>query len=518
MVSISGKMNKFCTLTWFDDRNGAKDIYLQKIAANGSFFGYNKMVNDDIGASNQGGPRVDLNDTGDIIISWADGRNSITGSDPYYQRINSIGILQGTNQKIISDSLNNDSQSAPDVGIDDRGNFSFSWIEKYNFDDNVFGKWFGSSGTIYGTKTLISDSTTWRTNYFTNLVMNSFGRTVITWDTEWFGYYRIYNKNGIPISNQLSIIDSSNNIIYPHVGICDEGKFAIAWLDYRNGNADIYLQRYSELGSKIGNNINLIDDQNNAEQYAPTFDMNDNRKGIAAWIDERNGKQEVWAQIINIEGTIIGNNIQISNSNLNGIPYTPKISINNNGESFVIWLQKLSNSQLYLYGQKIDSLGNLWGSNFLLVDTLKNKYSSNPHVSCNNNIVVLSWDDLRRKKGTDIFAKIFTWDWNGIINSAENLINIPLTFGLENNFPNPFNSKTTINFTLQNPSEISIIIYNIQGKKIKSLISGNVSAGKHSIFWEGQNDQGQVVSSGVYFYKLEISKNTGKIKKMLHIK
>jgi len=88
---------------------------------------------------------------------------------------------------------------------------------------------------------------------------------------------------------------------------------------------------------------------------------------------------------------------------------------------------------------------------------------------------------------------------------------------LEQNFPNPFNpgaGPTNISFNLDKPARIIIAIYNIFGQRLKILTDAVYQSGKHNIFWDGTNVNGQVVSSGIYFYQLEIQ-NIKQIKKCM---
>jgi len=88
---------------------------------------------------------------------------------------------------------------------------------------------------------------------------------------------------------------------------------------------------------------------------------------------------------------------------------------------------------------------------------------------------------------------------------------------LQQNYPNPFNPTTTINYSLKENSKVSLDIYNIKGQKVKQLISDHLSAGHHSIVWNGKDDKGKTVSSGIYFYKLK-TENFEKTKKMILLK
>ena len=71
------------------------------------------------------------------------------------------------------------------------------------------------------------------------------------------------------------------------------------------------------------------------------------------------------------------------------------------------------------------------------------------------------------------------------------------------NAPNPFNPSTMINYTLDEPSEVNIRIYNINGQLVRSFDQGYQSTGMHSIQWSGQDDSGDQVPSGTYLYQIQ---------------
>ncbi|MFQ5630982.1 MAG: T9SS type A sorting domain-containing protein [bacterium] len=80
----------------------------------------------------------------------------------------------------------------------------------------------------------------------------------------------------------------------------------------------------------------------------------------------------------------------------------------------------------------------------------------------------------------------------------------PFKYQLSQNFPNPFNPATTISFALPEIAEVTNKIYNLLGKEIVTLVSREqMEAGYHTRIWDGRNDKGQTVSSGVYLYHLQ---------------
>ncbi len=79
----------------------------------------------------------------------------------------------------------------------------------------------------------------------------------------------------------------------------------------------------------------------------------------------------------------------------------------------------------------------------------------------------------------------------------------PLTYELKQNYPNPFNPTTTIAFALPRNEQVRLEIFNILGQKVRTLVNTRMAAGKHQIVWDGKNEQGIAVPSGIYIYRLK---------------
>ncbi|MFQ5752483.1 MAG: T9SS type A sorting domain-containing protein, partial [bacterium] len=99
--------------------------------------------------------------------------------------------------------------------------------------------------------------------------------------------------------------------------------------------------------------------------------------------------------------------------------------------------------------------------------------------------------------------------------SVEQLEPVPNIFSLSQNYPNPFNPTTQINYTLPRTSKVSLKIFNVLGQEIRHLVKNEQqTAMAYSIEWDGKDELGLAVSSGVYFYKLQAGGVT-EIKKMI---
>ena len=76
-------------------------------------------------------------------------------------------------------------------------------------------------------------------------------------------------------------------------------------------------------------------------------------------------------------------------------------------------------------------------------------------------------------------------------------------FALGRNFPNPFNPVTLIPFHLQQPSQVHLAVYNMRGREVKVLLNGMQPAGDFTIRWDGKDNAGHPVASGIYFCRLK---------------
>ncbi|MCX7798695.1 MAG: T9SS type A sorting domain-containing protein [Melioribacter sp.] len=104
-----------------------------------------------------------------------------------------------------------------------------------------------------------------------------------------------------------------------------------------------------------------------------------------------------------------------------------------------------------------------------------------------------------------------------VTDNKETIELLPNSFSLEQNYPNPFNPSTTISFQIAELSNVKLIIYDALGREIKKLIDEVKPAGKYSVLWDGSDNTGNKVTSGVYFYKI-IAGNFIQTKKMILMK
>lgn len=82
---------------------------------------------------------------------------------------------------------------------------------------------------------------------------------------------------------------------------------------------------------------------------------------------------------------------------------------------------------------------------------------------------------------------------------------VPIEYGIDN-FPNPFNPSTEIRYQLPQSEKVQIVIYNVLGQEVRTLVNGKQEAGRYTVQWNGDNEQGYKVPSGMYFLRMKAGK------------
>jgi len=106
---------------------------------------------------------------------------------------------------------------------------------------------------------------------------------------------------------------------------------------------------------------------------------------------------------------------------------------------------------------------------------------------------------------------------NNTVTAIEDKKIIPTQFELSQNYPNPFNPTTVINYSLPNNAFVVLKIYDMLGREIKTLVNNEMNAGKYSISWKGEDNNGNKVTSGIYIYKISAG-NYSAARKMVVLK
>jgi hypothetical protein len=518
IVSTSGDF----IITWQDTRNHNFDIYAQRYSPSGTPLGTNFMVNDD--RAEQLSPDISKSGGSNFVIVWYENRNDKYYYDIYAQRYNPSGIALGSNFKV------NDTDGifwSPALSLDGNDNFVITWTDGRNLDYDVYAQRYDSSGTPKGSNFRVNDDTGKSGQSYPAIASDVFGNFVVTWIDERKGvsediYGQRFNPTGYPLGPNFRVNDDT--VVADHqrsdVAMQDDGDFIIVWYDNRNGryNSDIYAQRFDSSGNRLGSNFKVNDDTGASYQINPKIAAALLGDFVITWQDYRNGKLEIYAQRYNLSGTPLGDNFRV-NDGIAGV-WSPDLAMDDNGNFIIVWTDERNGWPPDIYAQRYDSTGVPEKNNFLVPNPqYASYYQQLPAVAADNSSIYFTWQD-DRKGNWDIYAKIVDWDWTDV--KDEQIVGLPKSFELGQNYPNPFNPTTTILFKAggsqfrgQSLISTTLKIYNILGQKVRTLVDENKSPGNYKIIWDGKDDSGKEVASGIYFYQLKTEDYTATKKMVL---
>jgi len=450
-------------ISWHDQRASGVDIYAQRISASGELLWQMEGVAICNASERQEYPNIIGDGTGGAIIAWVDERSG-SNVDIYAQRINSAGEVQWTADGVtICDAPGN--QWTPVTVSDDDGGAIIAWYDQRSSDFDIFAQHIDASGNE-------------------------------KWET-----------NGIAICN----ISGDQKV--PSIINCNMEGAIIVWEDNRNGNYDIYAQSINESGIEQWENNGICICGEIGNQTRPVITSDNKGNAIIAWQDGRNGEGDIYAQRTNTSGTIQWptNGIAICSAEgsqtwSSGYRYINPIVNDCQGGAIITWSDNRDGFYYDIYAQYVDSLGMIrWTTNGVAVSTALGHQTHPIITSDDGGNAIIVWEDNRSGNNIDIYAQRVEAEGQLSPIRLKNTTEIPLNYTLEQNYPNPFNSKTTIRYQVAQLSHVKIKIYNVSGKEIKTIVNEYKQAGYFILQWDGRDELDKMVSSGIYFCKMEIS-------------
>ena len=210
------------------------------------------LVNDDTtGGCSQYFPAVAMAASGNFVICWHDKRNSL-GGDIYAQRYNSSGVALGANFRV-NDDVGTSTQYKPSISMDADGDFVVCWRDERNGKYDIYAQRYNSSGDALGAN------------------------------------FRVNDDDGPGLGE-----------CYPSVAMDVDGDFIICWQDGRNGDGDIYAQRFHSDATTLGRNylVNQRPDVPNPIQWDPSVALNNDQISFA-WMDDRRSRGwDIYAKVV----------------------------------------------------------------------------------------------------------------------------------------------------------------------------------------------------------------------------
>ncbi len=323
--AIAASLSDHFIISWDDLRFCDTDIFAQRFSSSGEFLGSNFQVNHEREEKSSGFlSSVAMDSSGNSVITF------FSDYGIYFQRYDSDGNGLGENI-LVNESPLPYWATESDVVIDHRGSFVVVWAQMIgSLDQLIFAQLYTPQGEKVGTNFIANSFLdTAQSSDHPKVAKSANGSFVIVWqnsyktksDVEIWG--QLYNQSGERIGVNFEISDSAvcRYNQFPDVGADENGNFVVSWL----ASGNIFIQRFKADGSKIGPIIKAIYPQ------VPKFNgfslaVKPSGEFLVTWTDNRNGNPDIYAQRFDAEGNPLGGNFRVNNDQGDNIQQSPVVA------------------------------------------------------------------------------------------------------------------------------------------------------------------------------------------------
>ncbi|MGA2625028.1 MAG: T9SS type A sorting domain-containing protein [Bacteroidota bacterium] len=505
-------------ITWWDYRSGSNyDIYAQRVDSNGL---RQWIVSSDsngvaicTATGDQRYPAIVSDGSGGAFITWEDHRSGSIW-DVYAQRVNGGTAQWISNGNAICTATGD--QHYPAIVSDGSGGAIITWQDSRGSDVDIYAQDVNASGTVQWTVGGVAICKATYDQQYPSIFSDGLGGAIITWCDSRNGNSAIYAQrvNGDSAVqwtvNGVAICNASSDQEHPTIVSDGSHGAIITWYDYRSGsNYDIYAQRVIASGAVQWTAGGAAICTATGDQQYPTIVSDGSGGAIITWQDYRSGIYDIYAQRVTSDAALPIQLASLTATTLTTglqLQWTTVSEVNNLG--FYVE-RKAQNAGAYATVSNL-----IAGAGTSL---LQHHYQwTDTKVTDGNYNYRLRLVDL---SGNTIYSDAITVTVSGVLGVGDTRA-LPTEFALRQNYPNPFNPTTVINYELPKAEYVRLVVYDMLGREVATLVNGAQDAGYKSVEFSATN-----LPSGIYTYRLNARPTDGgqagtfvEVKKMLMIK
>ena len=455
-------------------------------------------------------PTIVSDGAGGAFVTWHDLRSGSANLDIFVQSVNASGAVQWAVDGMPLCTATG-SQEYPKIISDDAGGAIVTWADYRNGSDwNIFAQRVNAKAAVLWTidGVALCAATGWQN--LPTITSDGAGGAIVTWQDERSGNRDIYAQgvnasggiqwtgNGVALCTRTGDQDS------PTIISDGAGGAIVTWYDYRSGAPDIYAQRVNSKGAVLWttDGVPLCTAAN--YQTLPTIVSDDAGGAIVTWGDRRSGNYHIYAQRVNASGVVQWTANGVALCTAMGDQWVPTIVPDGAGGAIVTWYDVRSGNS-DIYAQRVSALGVVqWAANGVPLCTATGDQSYPQIISDGAGGAIITWMD-DRSGNSDIYA--LRIDANGSTGvTASDAPAVPIE--LQQNYPNPFNPTTTVAYSVPERCNVALKIYDVSGKCVARLVDKEQEKGSYTVAWNGKDETGNSMASGIYLYRLSAGNQT----------
>ena len=501
IVSVSDGVGG-AIVAWVDDRQGIIppfdhrfDIYARRVDTSG----VPQWAADGVLlVTNAAYPAIASDGASGAIVAWQDFRTGFPDYDIYARRVNASGVPQwAVNGVALCTAA--DFQGSPTMASDGAGGAIVSWQDFRNGSSlDVYARRVDASGVPLWTADGVALCSEIDNQYLPTIVSDGAAGAIVSWQDARSGtsddiYAQRVDASGVPdwMANGVALCTAGHHQMEPEFVSDGAGGAIATWIDLRNGDdADIYARRIDASGAPQWTADGVAMCTAGSDQENPKAVSDGAGGAIVAWTDLRNGSYDIYAGYVSDPPTAVAI-LSFDASEANGVVTLRSAFRSDLGVEAVNVYRGIGADDLPL--AVIERVDNIRGDRFEYVDR-----DVAPGQTYRYQIGVSDADG-------EFFSPIVTVSVEAIAGE------------LAQNRPNPFNPTTTIRFVLPAREDVTLAIYDANGRLVRTLVNEVRGYGAHEVTWDGRDDGGVAMGSGVYFYRLRAGKLT-ESKKMVLLK
>lgn len=515
---ITGNFSGNTAAAWTDESAGSDDINIAFLAADGTEIFPSSIVNDDTAGSPSIEPQVIDFDQYEWAIVFTDMRRD--GGDIMHQRLYVGGDRVGGNRIINSDPPGG-IQSQPQVASN-REHLLFSWTDERQgtvSGQNIFCRFSRPHYSVTDEIVVNDDYAGSYAHYNSDCVIKTDGSALVVWTDTRTGVPHIYGQ----LFDQDFEKNGPNFLIGPDapmetgemaaVSIDGDGTFIVGYLNRLNPSGPSVEFKQITVGGTVTGLFYFASDQGDFRIDGFDGKANGSNQVVLAWHAVDAGISELYLTALDYSGAIVSPT-QVIPDDADYSVGMPDLSVDESGSFLVAWLH--SNTA------DTEPFAKYYSSDFnpvapsqpvTSVYGMEMQYVMAPATATYHGKGVFVWSDSRGD-GMQIYASQELYDATDVDDDAAQ---IPASFDLKQNYPNPFNPSTVIRFSMSRAGHVRLNVFNLLGQKVRTLADHDYPVGNHSVNWDGNDDNGRTVASGIYLYRIE-SGNQVRARKMTLLK
>ena len=507
-------------VTWEDHRNGYYgDIYAQRVNASGAVQWATDGVAICAATGSQYSPTIVSDGAGGAIVVWNDDRAGYGYGDIYAQRVNASGAVQWATDGVAICTATG-SQSSLTVVSDGAGGAIIAWVDTRSglANPDIWAQRVNASGVLQWTHLNFDSVPLCRAPGYQvdpTIASDGAGGAIVAWEDARTGddiYAQRVNASGWVqwTGEGVPLCTATGYQSAPTIVSDGAGGAIVTWTDSRSGNnSGIYAQRVNTSGAVQWATDGVAVCAATGEKQSPEITFDGAGGAIVTWHDARSGPYDLYAQRVNASGAVqwTAEGVVVCGTPVSrDYPWYKQIISDGAGGAIVTWNDEAEGIFGDIYAQRVNASGVVrWTANGVALCTATGIQDGPAIISDGWGGAIVAWNDDRNAANPDIYAQRV--DANGFaLLTATDAPAVPIE--LQQNYPNPFNPTTTMTYSVPERCNVVLKIYDVSGKCIARLVDKEQEKGSYSVAWNGKDETGSSLASGIYLYRLSAGNQT----------